>query len=322
MKKGTTYERQYGTRHFWTPPSSAADFQFVVYGDNRGGNDENFREQHAKVVAGILDQTLNPRFVLHVGDLVHDGGEEGQWNPQFFWPAQALLEIAPLFPTLGNHEYNDDENAANYKAYFTLPDVDPEVPGDAERWYSFDYGDCHFICLDVYNVSDFDDEADDQREWLATDLAGASGQRLFAWFHNPPFSSGPHGSNQQTLDNGRYVRQHLVPIFQDEGVNMVFSGHDHLYERAACTYLGNTIRYVVTGGGGAPLADGIHDYDYPEPPTRPQGQTTVQEALYAQNWHPGQADNSTFQFCLLGITTSSCQILMYRWDGTLKDEWP
>lgn len=43
----------------------------------------------------------------------------------------------------------------------------------------------------------------------------------------------------------------MVRVFHEHGVKMVFSGHDHLYERAACTYLGKTIRYVVTGGGGA-----------------------------------------------------------------------
>ncbi|NQT84235.1 hypothetical protein HQ563_14500 [bacterium] len=72
-------------------------------------------------------------------------------------------------------------------------------------------------------------------------------------FHaQAPFGSVPHGRREEPpLDNGRYVRQYLVTVFHEHGVKMVFSGHDHLYERAACTYLGKTIRYVVTGGGGA-----------------------------------------------------------------------
>jgi hypothetical protein len=324
MKKGTTYERQYGTRHFWSPPTGTADFSFVVYGDSRGPTrtDTNFREEHAKVVAGILAKCADPRFVLHVGDLVYVAPPSvGQWDPHFFQPAQCLLEVAPLFPCLGNHEYNNanaefDQAMRQYFIdYFTLPEEYATGDPRNERWYHFDYGDCHFVCLDTnkkewFDVGPPDPQADDQRIWLSADLQNWAGKRVFVWFHQPPFSSGPHGYNQESP--GIDVRNYLVSIFQQYAVKAVLAGHDHLYERALCTEQGNPVRYVVTGGGGAPLSAGHESYTYP-----PDSRAT-QEELYDTT-----SESDAFHFSIIGVSTSAFGFEMYKWNGEgPKDQWP
>ena len=108
-------------------------------------------------------------------------------------------------------------------------------------WYTFDYGNGRFISLQVDGFADFDIQSE-QYAWLEETLAANTQAWLFVYFHIPPYSSVQDGLE----DN---VRQALPPLFERYGVDVVFNGHKHNYERNEV----NGVTYIVTGGGGAPL---------------------------------------------------------------------
>jgi hypothetical protein len=196
-------------------------FSFAVYGDNRTDH-----TAHQSVVNRTL--ALAPDFILDTGDLVADGTVAEQWDT-FFDIERELLRTTPFFPCLGNHE----RNSPLYFDLFHLP--------NNERYYSFDYGNAHIVALEVDGYQDYS-VGSAQYNWLANDLASTSQPWKFVFFHFPPYSSGPHGDDP-------IAQSDLVPLFEQYGVQIVFNGHDHDYERS----LVNGVNYIVAGGGGAPL---------------------------------------------------------------------
>lgn len=181
---------------------------------------------HSRVVSSVV--SLAPDFVLHMGDMVENGSVSSQWTT-FFNIERNLMRQAPLYGVLGNHE----QNSPLYFMAFHLPGT--------ERWYSFDYGNAHFIGLEVDGYASYA-PGSAQMLWLANDLAQTRQHWKVVFYHIPPYSSGSHGSDLPG-------REALEPLFIQYGVDLVFNGHDHDYERSSA----NGIVYIVAGGGGAPL---------------------------------------------------------------------
>jgi predicted phosphodiesterase len=209
-------------------------YRFVVFGDTRSNHDD-----HRSVVNEIVLE--NPAFVLHTGDLVGDGESESDWST-FFEIEDSLIRNTAIYPCLGNHE----ADGVRYLQLFSPPH---ELSPITENYYAFTFATSGFLVLDLY-LSDFS-EGSVQYDWLQSTLQSLANDpaihRRFVFLHHGPYDSGPHGSEYT-------VRSDLTPLFQTYGVDIVFSGHDHTYERSTV----DGIKYVVTGGGGAPLynADG------------------------------------------------------------------
>ena len=237
-------------------------FRFAVLGDSRDNPSELARIQALAMERGV-------EFQVFTGDAVDSGGSQAQWNA-FFGAAAGDMEVAhalarmPFMPANGNH----DSLALNYVAQFSLPQIATDGErGQGEQWYSFDYGNAHFVILDDQASST---ALDAQLAWLEADLAAVDRTRtpwVFAAHHESTYScSTNHGSNKT-------LRRRVQPIFDAHRVDMVFSGHDHHYERsrpirdldgsneglpARATADGAPIDesgtvYVVSGGAGAPL---------------------------------------------------------------------
>jgi 3',5'-cyclic AMP phosphodiesterase CpdA len=191
----------------------------VVYGDCRSGDDI-----HRQIVGDALK--IEPKAVFNTGDLVNDGSSANEWaifdNITF-----QLREIAPYYPALGNHDLPPEL----FLADFHLP--------NNERWYSVDIDHLHFVVLDT--TSDIS-QGSEQYAWLEGDLQAASKGFVAIVTHYPLLSTGEHGGDSN-------LSQILMPLFEEYNVDIVFSGHDHDYERS----VKNGIYYIVTGGGGAPL---------------------------------------------------------------------
>jgi len=196
-------------------------FTFAVFGDTRTQH-----QFHQAVVERIVE--AEPDFVLHTGDLVAMGSASPYWET-FFEIERELMARVPLFPALGNHE-------CNHPRYFDLF----YLPGN-EHWYTFDYGNARFICLQVDGIADFG-PGSKQYAWLEETLEANTQTWLFVYFHIPPYSSAWDAREHD-------VRQALTPLFEQYGVDVVFNGHHHNYERNEV----NGVTYIVTGGGGAPL---------------------------------------------------------------------
>lgn len=216
------------TYPFRTLPRDGA-FTFAVYGDTR-----SVPSDHAVVCASMSGK--GEAFVLHVGDLVGDGGDQAQWGPQFFEPAGPLAARFAIFAAAGNHE----RESADFYRYFGSSTGKP--------WYSFDCSNAHFIVLDT--CLDCGPRSE-QYKWLEADLAKTEARWRFITFHHPLFSSGSHGSEWQ-------VRESIWPLIEKYDVDMIFAGHDHHYERTrpVMTTVGSwkshPVTHVLTGGGGAP----------------------------------------------------------------------
>jgi len=208
---------------FRTAPTAAdPSFTFVTYGDSRSGH-----ATHRLIADRIL--ALKPDFALHTGDLVAYGSQVAEWD-RFFDIESALLASVPLFPSPGNHEQND----ARYFEAFVLP--------GNERWYAFDWGNARIISLQIDAIMPFGKQSE-QVQWLETTLAANTQPWLIVCFHIPPYDALPEDSM------GDAVRINLVPLFEQYGVDLVLSGHNHNYQRSIV----NGIPYIVTGGAGAEL---------------------------------------------------------------------
>ena len=225
-----------GKGSFKTAPSGAEPFQFIVYGDTRTRHD-----MHRRVVSAILRDGV-PDFVMHTGDLVADGNENSMW-PVFFDIERELLRQTVFFPSLGNHE----RNSPKYYEFFQV----------GKPYYSFDWGNAHFIVLnsDLGNV-DGDPSVKRafwllQRKWLEDDLAHSQQSDFrFIMAHHPPMTA----VARRQGDNPEMTA--LIPMFEKYRVSSGFFGHDHNYQH----YLKKDVHYIITGGGGAPL------YDVDKPP--------------------------------------------------------
>ena len=210
---------------------ASADFDFLVYGDNRDRDDD-----HAKVVKAMAAYPAD--LLLNTGDLVGDAGEDRLWR-RFFEIEAPLLGQAPLYAAIGNHELVRDPNAVHFRRYFAMPRE--AEPAAAPRWYAFDFGNSHFIALDANRPHDVAQHEFLERQLILADRA-VRPRHIFVFYHQPAFAAGD--------ECGSAAQQGLwVPEFAQHHVRAVFTGHDHAYERLER----NGVRYFVTGGGGAPL---------------------------------------------------------------------
>lgn len=219
--------------HFSTAPAGAESFRFVLYGDTR-----SHAAAHAAIAESIRREA--PDFVVHTGDLVSDGRRERDWQ-QFFEIERELLRDTLFIPVIGNHELRppSHEGIENFRKYIHC---DPDSP-NPELDYSLHYGHIRMILSNAYeNWAEAP-----MRPWLEQQLARARREGpddfLLVVMHWGMHSSGPHGPNNTLRRAG------LVDLFRRYNVDLVVAGHDHIYERGE----ERGLRFVVTGGGGAPL---------------------------------------------------------------------
>jgi len=254
------------------PQSASGEnhLRFVVYGDTRDGH-----AVHRRLVRLILAQ--KPDLVLQTGDLVHDGSYKRLWRIYDDITGSMRRRI-PVYPSRGNH----DLGGPGYEARVPAP-----LSSGNRLYYAFDRANCHFISLDCFSPFT---PGSPQYRWLTGDLASAQkyARHIFVFFHCPPYSIGPHGSDT-------VVQRVLCPLFIRYGVRAVFNGHDHLYYRT----LRNGVLYVVSGGGGAPL--------YPAFPSR--------GALKGDKWA------SAHHIVVCDVSGNKVHVTALRADGARLDSF-
>ena len=223
------------------PADVCTPFSFGVAADNRG-NFSGTSLCWATVLEAIAAQGVD--LVINSGDLVHEGKNAGEWADFLETTAPWMGEIA-IVPALGNHDDDEvDGDGALYNQIFALP---RNAATGTEDFYSFDYGNVHFVCLSTHSY-----DIATQTAWLEQDLEASDRMWKVVFFHVPVYSSGSHGSNEDG-ESWPYV-----PIFDAHHVDLVINGHDHIYERynpmaghqEVASYDEGTC-YIVSGGGGA-----------------------------------------------------------------------
>jgi acid phosphatase type 7 len=200
-------------------PDSNAPIRFLAFGDSGGGGSDQ---------RTLAEQMYNFPYsmIVHTGDIAYDSGTIGEFEDTVFRMYAPIFRHIPFFPAAGNHEYKT-MSGAPFRAVFALP-------GDGEKWYSYDWGRIHFVALDT--------EADyaTQARWLDADLTATALPWKIVYFHKPPYSNGQHGSDIS-------LRNALQPVLTKHRVQLVLAGHDHDYERI---HPQQGVQHIVTGGGG------------------------------------------------------------------------
>jgi len=209
---------------------------FAVIGDY-GGADEETGE-----VAELIE-SWQPEFIITVGDNNYPFGAAnhiddaiGQFFHQYIYNYQGKYgegaDINRFYPVLGNHDTLSADGQP-YFDYFTLP--------GNERYYDFEWGPVHLYALDMLETEPDGFRATSvQADWLQDRLAASTSTWNIVYGHNPPYSSGLHGSTAWA----RWP-------FSEWGVDAVFSGHDHDYERL----FEDGVTYFVNGMGGYAIYD-------------------------------------------------------------------
>jgi predicted MPP superfamily phosphohydrolase len=215
-----------------SPPQSAAavsplplpnrpdSVKLVAFGD-MGTGDRPQYEVAAQMAA--VHQRFPFDLVLMLGDNLYGSQEPADFVKKFEEPYKPLLDAGVHFyATLGNHDHQSNRF---YKPFNM----------DGQRYYTFVKKDVRFFVLD----SDYLDPP--QRTWIENALKSATEPWKVCFFHHPLYSDGKtHGSSVD-------LRVILEPLFVKYGVNVVFSGHDHIYERIKPQ---KGIYYFVSGSGG------------------------------------------------------------------------
>ncbi|MDH3503410.1 MAG: FG-GAP-like repeat-containing protein [Nitrospirota bacterium] len=226
------------TQHFFvTAPTvgSATPVRAWVLGDSgdAGGNQALVRNSM------LTETTLNPpapNFILHMGDIAYESGTDAEFTTKHFAVYQDILRQTPLWPTLGNHEAMSvtTSGIGPYYEAHVLPTSGQAggVASGTEAYYAFDYANVHFIVLDSMDSSRA--PGSPMVTWLQNDLASTVQEWVIAFWHHPPYSKGGHDSDNAADSGGRMVdmRETVLPILEAGGVDLVITGHSHVYERS------------------------------------------------------------------------------------------
>lgn len=167
---------------------------------------------------------------LTTGDNAYRYGRNSEFQQHLFEPYAKLLANIPYVPVHGNH---DARRWAFYNI-FTFPERGEAggVPSGSEHFFSFDYGPVHFVILDSHATDR--SVGGEMYNWLQRDLAATGQPWLIALFHHPPYSKGSHDSDDAGDSRGRMIemRENFLPLLEGAGVDLVLSGHSHVYERS------------------------------------------------------------------------------------------
>lgn len=167
---------------------------------------------------------------ISLGDIAYRSGSNQQFQVALFDTFDELTANTALYPVYGNH----DDRRWTYFRIFDLPEKGEAggLASGTENYYAIDYSNVHIVMLDSQD-SDLS-ATGEMAVWLKQDLAQNSQPWLIAAFHHPPYSKGTHDSDDSSDSSGkmRDIRKNIVPILEQAGVDLVLSGHSHMYERS------------------------------------------------------------------------------------------
>jgi hypothetical protein len=170
---------------------------------------------------------------LMLGDNVYETGTDAEFTAKLFNMYPTMLRKSVLWTAVGNHDTAGSSTPSPtipYFTSFTFPTAGQAggVASGSKAYYSFDFGNIHFVVLDSMTSSRT--AGSPMLTWLANDLAANTKDWLIAIWHHPPYSKGSHDSDTDTIMTE--MRQNVLPILENNGVDLVLTGHSHSYERS------------------------------------------------------------------------------------------
>ena len=259
LKPGTAYEYRVGAgdkRSDWQSFHTAQghDFKALIFPDSQSSDYSVW----AATAQPAWQRNQDAQFFINMGDLVDNGQDHYQWNAWFDVVGDMIARI-PVVPLLGNHEtYDKDWKVRMPEAYlhlFSLPRIDREKYQN--QFYSFDYGDVHFVVLNTQSqeLADFEPSLDeDEVAWFKEDMAKTTKKWKIVLMHKDPLQYG-FANRPQPREEGFSPEGRLwMPLFDQYGVDAVLSAHLHTYRDRG--HIRNFQRdesgplYLITGVAG------------------------------------------------------------------------
>ncbi|MBX2916476.1 MAG: metallophosphoesterase [Cyclobacteriaceae bacterium] len=283
-RKGNTMES--GVLTFATAVQDSSSFSFSIIGDTEAR--PHISDRTSKLIWGE-----RPNFVLLVGDLT-DGGFKDQkfeWNYEYFAGITQLASRVPVYPVAGNGEAD----------LHWFNQYHPSIPKGG--FYKFSYGNADFFMLNSNEEKEFA-PGGAQYLWLEKELRASIAKWKFVAHHHAPYSADEDdygdswsGASQQ----GDVAIRKIVPLYEKYGVDMVFFGHLHTYQRTLPitrnnVHSSNGVVYIQTGGSGGNLEDFA--------PSR---------AWFSAKTFRGH------HYCTITVNQGMLEFRMYDVEGKLKD---
>lgn len=275
----------WGTEGKFTTDDGDDKVSFISIADVQASSVENFRR--ASLVVDAAFKTLpNADFLVNLGDFTNDSTNE-EWDA-YFSEFERHNTATSLAPIAGNHDglgvWHWFDNMFNL-------DKSESVQNLNGINYSFDYGNAHFAVL---NTNDLLSMSDAQLNWLRNDMNSTSADWKIAFMHKSPYTLGKDGKWPDAL----YLQQSLTKVLDDCGVDLVMSGHDHMYLRTK-SLTNNTVvddgegvAYVLAGTAGTKRYQ-IREFSVNTYMKKDFiAAMTVQRSGYANYWN-GEDYNST-----------------------------
>ena len=256
--KSKPYQNRFRTHPDPTKPSDEP-FTFAVIGDfGVGIKNESDREQ--RQIAEALEKAVDQhdvRLLITTGDNIYrDGDEDDDWYFTYYQPYRYVINRVPVYPTIGNHDAGETESRDDREQLIDNFYINERIAGeeaagrasvDPGLFYRFRYNaNVEFICIDtskepqIFSKRLFDHQK--HLEFFKTALPippGIGPAWRIPFCHHPPFSAGPEHHNTDGMSK-------LVQRFEQAGVRVVFSGHQHHLQ---CSRV-NGIDYLISGAAG------------------------------------------------------------------------
>lgn len=247
-------------QHFFTAPVAGSTDPIRVWaiGDFGKGN-ENQRKVRDSYL-NYLGDSLRTNVWLWLGDNAYNDGTEAEYQSKVFDSTYAyhhLFKYMPFWPCPGNHDYKSvcsipcaQDPVSHTGTYYDIVTVPQQgeaggVASGYPLYYSFDYGNAHFISLNS-EIGSLSDENFDwigiffpngwnnspMKTWLEQDLDQNDKMWTIAYWHQLPFSKGSHDSDDSWEIYMQAMRENVVPLLESYGVDLIVCGHSHVYERS------------------------------------------------------------------------------------------
>ena len=282
LMPGTDYEYRVGyekKRSDWMPLQTAQGntFKALIFPDSQSSDYSAW----ATTKDPAWQANPDAQFFINMGDLVDNGQDHYQWNAWFDVVADMASQI-PVAPIIGNHEtYNRDWKIRMPVAYlhlFSLPKL--ENPDYQNQFYSFDYGDVHFIVLNtqITEMAQFQPQLlADEMEWFRKDIGNTNKKWKVVLMHKDPLQYGFANRPEPREEGFSPEGKDWMPLFDEYGVDVVLSAHLHTYRDRG--HIADFKRnpqgplYIITGVAGNVQYPGLwkqhalDEYVAPQPET-------------------------------------------------------
>ena len=321
--------------YFKTPPpvGTKSDIKVWVLGDcgTADNNQRAVRDAYYNYIG-----TQHTDAILLLGDNAYESGTDAEYQRALFENMyEDKLKNSIMWSCLGNHDgYTADSRTQKgpYYDIFSFPTAGESggVASGTEAYYSFDYGNIHFICLDSYETNRA--VGSPMYNWCENDIQNTTQDWIVAFWHHPPYSKGSHDSD--TEGNLYEMRNNFVPMLEDNGVDLVLSGHSHSYERSYFinghydySYTFNPVQHSVGKNGvGDGRLDGDGAYD------KGSGINSVNDgAVYITTGTAGKISGGSLNHpamfysvnelgsCVLEVKGDQMNVKFIRENGTIDD---